>query len=125
MQDIIEPIIHKAAVCDLQTRIQHTGLSIGDPAELHLCDDGRVAVYTKINKRSFLLRRRMLAHIGDLGAQASQILAPALRRGDYMRVRVVGLTPEHLAYDGKAEMHISVWGNMRHFQVPKPATPQA
>ena len=33
MQEIIEPIIHKAAVHDLQTKIKHTGLCIGDPAE--------------------------------------------------------------------------------------------
>ena len=125
MQEIIEPIIHKAAVHDLQTKIRHTGLCIGDPAELHLCDDGRVEVYTKINMRSFLLRRRKLAHIGDLGAKASQILTPALRRGDYLRVRVVGLTPEHLAHDGKAEMHISVWGTVRYIHAPKPTQPPA
>lgn len=120
MQDIIEAIIHKAAVCDLQTAIRHTGLSIGDAAELHLCDDGSVAVWGKISKRSFLIRRNVLAHIGFLGPQASKILTPSLRRGDHLRVRVVGLTPEHLAPDGKAEMHVSVWGTIRHPYIQRP-----
>jgi len=119
MQDIIEAIINKAAVCDLQTAIRNTGLCIGDAAELHLCDDGRVAVWATIRKSRFLIRRRVLAHLGNLGPQACQILTPALRRGDHLRVRVVGLTPEHLAPDGRAEMHVSVWGNLRHSSGPR------
>lgn len=116
MQDNIEAIIHKAAVCDLQTTIRTTGLSIGDVAELHLGDDGTVAVWGVISKTRFLIRRKVLAHIGNLGPQASKILTPALRRGEHLRVRVVGLTPEHLATDGKAEMSVSVWGNARNLQ---------
>lgn len=121
MQDIIEAIIHKAAVRDLQTPIRDTGLSIGDPAELHLCDDGSVAVWGIIRKRSFFFRRAVLAHLGFLAPQASAIVAPALLQGETLRVRVVGLTPEHLATDGKAEMHVSVWGNLRHIMRSSPA----
>ncbi|MGB3279436.1 MAG: hypothetical protein WBA92_09620 [Pseudorhodobacter sp.] len=120
MQDIIEPIIHKAAVIDLKIALKNTGLSIGDTAELHLTDEGKIAVYAHIRKRSFLFHRRKLALIGHLGAKATPLLTPALRRGDYLRVRVVGLTPEHLASDGKAEMHVSVWGTARHFFTPPP-----
>lgn len=115
MQGIIEPIIHKAAVIDLKHPLRNAGLSIGDAGELHLGDDGRIAVYATILKRSFLIRRRMLVAIGYLGAQANALLGPALRRGDPLRVRLVGLTPEHLATNGKPEMFISVWGNTRNF----------
>lgn len=114
MQDIIEPIIHKAAVTSLEIKLKDTGLSIGDTAELHLNDDGRIAVYAIVSRRGFLIRRRRLTRLGFLGPQAAPLLLPALRKGDYLRVRVVGLTPEHLAADGRAEMSISVWGNISH-----------
>ncbi len=122
MQEIIEPIIHKAAVTELKLMLKTTGLSIGDSAQLHLEDDTRIAVYAHIHKRRFLIRRRVLARFGYLGAHATPLLAPALRRGDHMRVRVVDLTPEHLAPNGKAEMYISVWGTARHF-LARPAPP--
>ncbi|MDN5785959.1 hypothetical protein [Pseudorhodobacter sp.] len=110
MHEIIEPLIHKASVSGLCVQIRKTGLSIGDVAELGLADDGRIAVYARIVKRGFLLRRPVRALVGYLGHQASQILTPALRRGAPLRVRVVSLTPEHLAPGGKAEMSVSVWG---------------
>ncbi len=127
MQDIIEPIIHKAAVTALEISFKDTGLSIGDPAELHLGEDGRIAVYAVVSRRSFLIRRRRLTRIGYLGSQAVPLLSPALRRGDYLRVRVVGLTPEHLAPEGRAEMSVSVWGNISHLlnKKAKPAAPQS
>lgn len=122
MQDIIEPIIHKAAVSNLEISFRKSGLSIGDVAELHLCDDGRIAVYAHISRRRFLFRRLSLTRIGHLVAQAGPLLIPALRRGDHLRVRVVGLTPEHLSPDGTPEMFISVWGTTRHFHTrPAPA----
>ncbi len=118
VQDIIEPILHKAAVCDLTRPIRQSGLSIGDAAQLHLTEDGHVTVWATIRHRRFFLPRRTLLALGQLGAQAAQILTPALRRGDHLRVRVVGLTPEHLAPNGQAEMHISVWGNARYLPAP-------
>jgi hypothetical protein len=42
-----------------------------------------------------------------------------LGRNDHLRVRIVGLTPEHLATDGKAEMYVSVWGATRHLSQSK------
>lgn len=123
VQDIIEPIIHKAAVTDLTHPLKNTGLSIGDPAELHLGTDGRIAVYVKIIKRSYLIRRRVQALIGYLSPKATPLLAPALRHGDHLRVRVVGLTPEHLATSGNPEMYISVWGTTRHFHARPPSAP--
>lgn len=115
VQGIIEPIIHKAAVKDLRHPLRNAGLSIGDTCELHLGDDDRIAVYVHILRRRFLIRRRVWAIIGYLGAQANPLLSPALRRGDPLRVRLVGLTPEHLSTGGTPEMYISVWGNTQHF----------
>ena len=43
----------------------------------------------------------------------SQILAPALDEGMPLRMRVVMLTPEHLAGSGVPEIHVSVWGDPR------------
>jgi hypothetical protein len=126
MQDIIEPIIHKAAVIELEISFKDTGLSIGDAAELHLNEEGRIAVYAVVSRRNFLIRRRRLTRIGYLGPQALPLLLPTLRKGDYLRVRVVGLTPEHLAPDGRAEMSISGWGNISHLlnKTTKPQPPQ-
>lgn len=124
VQELIEPIIHKATVTDLTRPLKNSGLSIGDTAELHLGEDGRIAVYVQITKRSFLIRRRVHALIGYLGAQANTLLTPALRRGDHLRVRVVGLTPEHLATSGNPEMFVSVWGTTRHFHARPAATLQ-
>ena len=127
MQESIEPIIHKAAVIGLEISFRESGLSIGDVAELHLQDDGQIAVYAVVSRRGFLIRRRRLTRIGYLGPQAGPLLLPALRKGDYLRVRVVGLTPEHLAPDGRAEMSISVWGNISHLlhKKTKPLAAQA
>ncbi|MGO4909427.1 hypothetical protein ACEN2J_13975, partial [Pseudorhodobacter sp. W20_MBD10_FR17] len=119
MQDIIEPILHQAAVCDLTMALKSTGLSIGDTAELRLGDDHRVAVYAHILRRRLFIRRSVLRHVGYLDAHAAMVLAPNLRNDEHLRVRIVGLTPEHLAHDGRAEMHVSVWGTARHASAPQ------
>lgn len=119
MQDIIEPIIHKAAVRDLTLRLKTTGLSIGDTAELRMDADNRITVFAPILRRRFFIRRAVLRHVGYLGPNATALLTPMLQRDDHLRVRIVGLTPEHLASDGKAEMYVSVWGTTRHFTQSK------
>jgi hypothetical protein len=119
MQDIIEPIIHKAAVQDLTLRLRTTGLSIGDTAELRMDADNRIAVFAPVIRRRFFIRRAVLRHVGYLGPSATALLAPMLGRNDHLRVRIVGLTPEHLATDGKAEMYVSVWGATRHLSQSK------
>lgn len=123
MQDIIEPIIHKAAVQDLTLKLKTTGLSIGDTAELRMDADNRIAVFAPILRRQFFIRRAVLRHVGYLGPNATALLTPMLQRNDHLRVRIVGLTPEHLASDGKAEMYVSVWGTTRHFSQGKPTGP--
>lgn len=126
VQGIIEPLLHKTAVIELQHPLRRAGLSIGDAGELRLGDDGRIAVYAPILKRRFLIRRRILALIGYLGPTANPLIVPALRRGAPLRVRVVGLTPEHLASNGRADLHISVWGSTQPlYPTHLPDTPLA
>lgn len=125
VQDVIQPIIHKAEVTGLRVNIGSTGLSMGDCAELRLTEDGRVAVFAHVTRRVFLIRRKVLVQLGYLGPRARLILGPALQRGDHLRIRIVGLTPEHLAPDGKPEMHVSVWGQGQRFFADRHITAQS
>lgn len=113
MQDIIEAIIHKAPVRDLAIHIGKSGLCLGDRADLRLMPDGSVGVFCMARRRIFLFAQSVERRIGHLGPQASAIVTPALAQGETLRVRIVGLTPEHLARDGHADVHISVWGQAR------------
>ncbi len=113
VQDIIEAIIHKAPVLDLTVHVGRSALCLGDRVDLHLLADGRVGVVCKVRRRGFLFTRLAARQIGVLGRRASEIVAPALERGEALRVRIVGLTPEHLASDGRADVGISVFGNPR------------
>jgi hypothetical protein len=47
---------------------------------------------------------------------AEEIIAPSLAHGDDLRVRIIDLTPEHLANGYPPEVYISVWGDPRHLQ---------
>lgn len=119
MNDLLQPLIHKAAVHSITVNVARTGLSIGAPAELHTLPDGRVGVFVQL-KRWFLglIPRQVMALVGVLGPHATALIAPAVERGESLRVRIVGLTPEHLASEGAGpEIHISVWGDPRHIAV--------
>lgn len=115
MQDLLQPLIHKAAVQDIAVNVARSGLSIGDEAELHSCPDGQLAVFAVRTRRIIgLFPRRHLTRVGVLGPQAESILSAAVENGDLLRVRIVGLTPEHLVTPGGCpEIHISVWGDPR------------
>ena len=115
MHDTIEAIIHKAPVQDLAIHVGKSGLCLGDRADLRLMPDGSVGVYCMARRRTLLFTQRAERRIGHLGPQASAIVMPALEQGEALRVRIVGLTPEHLAQDGHADVHISVWGQARRF----------
>jgi len=117
MQDMLQPILHKAPLVGLCRGINRTGLSIGDPAELLASAEGGIEVAARIRRRFLFFSRKQLCVIGQLGPAASELVAPMLLRSDRLRVRIVGITPEHLAPDGRAEMHVSVWG---HVPVPPP-----
>lgn len=115
MQDLLQPLIHKAAVQDIAVHIARSGLSIGDEAELHLLAEECIGVFALRHRRFLgLIPRRVSTLIGVLGPQAGAILTPAVENGELLRVRIVGLTPEHLVTaGGRPEIHISVWGDPR------------
>lgn len=119
MYDLLQPLIHKAAVRDISVHVARTGLSIGAEAELHVLPDGRVGVFALLTRRFLgLIPRQVTVQIGVLGPQACALIAPAVERGELLRVRIVGLTPEHLTAPGMGpEVHVSVWGDPRHVAV--------
>ena len=121
MQDILQVLIHKAPVQGLLLHIGRSGLCIGDAAELHLQADGRIAIFAQA-KRPLLgvLPRRSLRHLGFLGPAATAVMTDPLQHSDHLRVRIVGLTPEHLAPDGAAEVYISVWSNTHRMMAARP-----
>lgn len=119
MHDLLQPLIHKAAVREIAVHVARTRLSIGDESELHPLPDGRIGVFVRQTRRFLgLIPRQITLLIGVLGPQASALIAPAVERGELLRVRIVGLTPEHLMPNGAGpEVHISVWGDPRHVAV--------
>jgi hypothetical protein len=116
MTDLLQPLIHKAAVHDICVDVSRSKLCIGDPVQLLPLGDGRIGVVAESRSRWFwVIPRRVSRLIGVLGPLASELIAPAVVQGEQLRVRIVGLTPEHLAQTpGRAEVHISVWGDPRH-----------
>jgi hypothetical protein len=124
MQDILQVLIHKAPVQELKLHIGKSGLCIGDAAELHLQPDGKIGIFAQA-KRPLLgiLPRRSLRHLGQLGPAATAVMTEPLRHSDHLRVRIVGLTPEHLSPSGAAEVYISVWSNTHRKMGVRPAAP--
>lgn len=120
MQDSKQPLIHKAPVMGLRVHVARAGLSIGDEASLERLSDGQIGIFAVI-RHPFLglipVRRRTC--LGHLGPMAETLIAPSLDHGDALRVRIVGLNPEHLAQENPPEIHISIWGDPRHL-TPKP-----
>lgn len=128
MQDNLQPLIHKAAVLGLRINVTRTGLCINDPAELHLLPDGQIGIYALARKRFMgLLRPKSLLHLGNLGPAASALVLPALQDARHLRVRIVGLTPEHLSPETGAEVWVSVWGDakglVQRHPAPEPEPP--
>jgi len=124
MQDILQVLIHKAPVQELKLHIGKSGLCIGDAAELQLQTDGKIAIFAQAKRPLMgLLPRRSLRHLGQLDPAATAVMAEPLRHGDHLRVRIVGLTPEHLSPSGAAEVYISVWSNTHRLLGVRPPTP--
>lgn len=112
MQDIMQPLIHKAPVMGLRVNVTRTGLCIGDQAELRLLPDGQIGIYAPVRRRILgLIPRQVLLHLGQLGPQATAIIGEAMRHEMHLRVRIVGLTPEHLCGEAGPEIYISIWGD--------------
>ncbi|OHC46935.1 MAG: hypothetical protein A2092_06580 [Rhodobacteraceae bacterium GWE1_64_9] len=114
MQHLYEPIIHKASLIGLAVHVGHSGLCLNDTAELQAIADGQIGVFAVRHGRWLgLIPHRRRVYLGNLGPQAAQIVAPRLAREEQLRVRIVGLTPEHLAREAPPEIHVSVWTNGR------------
>ncbi|AWD22308.1 hypothetical protein [Fuscovulum blasticum] len=114
MRDVLEPILPVVPVEGIALHIGRSGLSMGDPCEAQLLPDGHVGIFARVRKRFLglipLWRQGYLGHVGPV---AGQVLTPALLDGATLRLRVVQLTPEHLAGAGMPEILISVWGDTR------------
>lgn len=121
MRDTKQPLIHKAPVHGLRVHVGRAGLSIGDGADLARLPEGGIGIFATV-RHPFLglipIRRR--ACIGHLGPVAEALVAPSVDEGDPLRVRIVGVNPEHLAREAPPEVHISVWGDPRHLTPPPP-----
>lgn len=114
MYDIMEPILPQVPVEGIALHIGRSGLSMGDAAEARMMSDGRVGIWALLSRPVLgLVPRRRAVLLGHLGDVAGQIVSAALEAGAPLRLRVVMLTPEHLAGSGKPEIHVSVWGDPR------------
>ena len=122
MQDILQPIIHKAPVMGLRVNVARTGLCIGDMAEMRLLTDGQIGIFAQVRKRFlWVFSWRTEAHLGHLGPAAVAIIGDAMHQGQHLRVRIVGLTPEHLSTSAGPEVHISIWGDAARLQAHRSA----
>lgn len=114
MQHLYQPIIHKASLMGLAVHVGHSGLCLNDNAELRAVGEGRIGVFALQPRRWLgLIPRIKRLYLGHLGPQAALLVAPRLERDEQLRVRIVGLTPEHLAQGTGPEIHVSVWSNGR------------
>ncbi|MGV8951686.1 MAG: hypothetical protein ACOH2M_11330 [Cypionkella sp.] len=127
MQEMLHPLITKAQVVGLRVHVGKAGLCIGDTAYLQVLEDGQIGLFAQGKQRFLgLFPRRRRLHLGQLGPIASEILAEPLRRDMHLRVRIVGLTPEHLSPSRQPEVFVSVWGTIdRLTGVTPAAAPQA
>ena len=129
MSDAKLPLIHKAPVEGLAIHVARTGLAIGDQARLDRLSDGRIGVFARLRKPILgLIPHHREGPAGHLGPGAAATISPSLAHGDDLRVRIIDLTPEHLANGYPPEVYIAVWGDPRHLQpilasvdLPKPA----
>ncbi len=114
MYDIIEPILPQVPVEGIALHVGRSRLSMGDAVTPRLLPEGLVGIWARVCRRWMgILPLWHVGYLGHLGPVASQILAPALEKGLALRMRVVMLTPEHLAGSGLPEIHVSVWGDPR------------
>ena len=117
MSERLEPILPQVPVEGIAIHIGKAGIGMGDMAEARLLPDGRVGIYAVIRRRILgIFPARRMGYIGHLGPIATRILSPALMEGLLLRLRIIDLTPEHLANGYPPEVYISVWGDPRHLQ---------
>jgi len=107
----MQVILHKTPLVPLAEAPASFGLTLGDSVELHADPTGSVtAVFWR--KGPWLLgRRARQVPIGQLLPEAADMVAPALRHGNGLRVRVVEICPAHLSAEGQDAVCLSVWGD--------------
>ncbi|NPD16960.1 hypothetical protein HOY34_17345 [Xinfangfangia sp. D13-10-4-6] len=112
MSERLEAILPQVPVEGIVIHIGKAGIGMGDLAEARLLPDGRVGIFAVIRQRVLgIFPTRRMGYIGHLGPVAERILSPALIEGLLLRLRIVVLTPEHLATNGPPEIHVSVWAD--------------
>lgn len=112
MPERLSPVIPQVPVEDLAIHVAKSRVGLGNPAFAAMLQDGVVGVYADVWRPRFgLFPRWKRQYIGKLGPTACQILAPALAEGINLRLRIVLLTPEHLATQGQPEIMVSVWAD--------------
>ncbi|MCL4066348.1 hypothetical protein M3484_07180 [Pseudomonas sp. GX19020] len=112
MTERLEAILPQVPVEGIAVHIGRAGICMGDMAEARLLPDGRVGIYAMVRRRLMgIIPVRRMSYLGHLGPVAERILAPALIEGLMLRLRIVVLTPEHLATSGPPEIHVSVWAD--------------
>ena len=112
------PILGKARLHELRVHVGRSGLCLNDPALLRVSPEGRVQVMARMRRRWLgLVPRWRWQVLGDLGPRATAMLVPWLEEAEPLRLRIVGLTPEHIA---APEVFVSVWGEQRpRFSPPR------
>lgn len=112
------PILGKARLHDLRVHVGRSGLCLNDPAQLRVAADGRIEVMARMRRRLLgVLPRWRWQVLGELGPRATVLLGPWLEEAESLRLRIVGLTPEHIA---APEVFVSVWGEQRlRFSPPR------
>ncbi len=109
----MQVILHKTPLVPLAESPAKYGLTLGDSVELQADPTGAVtAVFRRKGSWLPLLgRRTRQVPIGQLEPEAADMVAPALRRGTGLRVRVVEICPAHLSAEGQDAICLSVWGD--------------
>ena len=112
MSNRLETILPQVPVEEIAIHIGKSGLSLGDNAEIRVLKDGRIGVFARVRHRILgLIPQWRLDYLGHLGPRAAQVLKPALAQDESFRLRIVVLTPEHLATSGPPAIHVSIRGN--------------
>ena len=121
MHDLMQPILPMTRLVGLRVHVARTGLSIGDTALAQVLPDGMVGIFAPVRRYILgMFPHRPLRLLGHLAPAAAGLIAPALLAGQGFRVRIVGLTPEHLGPE--PEVHVSIWGDPKRLLVPPPLT---
>ncbi len=121
MNDPLQPILSMTRLVDLQLHVARTGLALGDTAVMQATADRWIGIFAAVQRyRLGMIPHRPLRLLGFLAPADAALISPAVAAGEPFRIRIVGLTPEHLAPE--PEIHVSVWGDPKRLLIPPPLT---